>query len=170
MPVYEKARASSAMRRSEFIALLGSAAMAMPAAAGGERAKIDGPVAEHLAGTWRFVSSRTLRAEGGAFERWDPDANGVLMFDGHGHFAQIVIGGLSRIFGAKSFSAFGTYSIDEANQTIVTHVEASSRSSLGGTTQRRVVTLLTSQKLIYINVNPASGLKVEAVWTRHFAP
>ena len=38
------------------------------------------------------------------------------MFDRGGNYAQIIVGSESKVFGAKTFCAFGTYSVDEANE------------------------------------------------------
>ena len=45
------------------------------------------------------------------------------MFDAGGRFAQIIIGAELRVFGAKTFFAFGTYSVDEANKTFITRID-----------------------------------------------
>ena len=154
------------MRRREFIALLGGATAAIPHAAGAEPAHATGRGSERLAGTWRFVSSVNTRDDGSTFDRWGQDAKGSFMFDGHGHFSQIIMGSESRMFGAKTFFAFGTYSVDDAGKTIVTQIEGSSVSKLNGIVQRRVITLLTADELRYLNPTTASGTKVNARWKR----
>ena len=40
------------------------------------------------------------------------------MFDRGGNYAQIIVGSESRVFGAKTFCAFGTYSVDEAKKLL----------------------------------------------------
>jgi hypothetical protein len=88
------------------------------------------------------------------------------MFDSGGRFVQVIMGEESRMFGAKAFFAFGTYSVDEANKTIVTNIEGSSISRLNGVTQRRVVTALTKDELKYVNPVTGAGTQVESVWQR----
>jgi hypothetical protein len=158
------------MRRREFIALLGGAAVIMPFSAGAEPVRAGETIAARLAGTWRFVSSINIRSDGSSFDRWGANPKGTFMFDGNGHFAQVIIGAESRFFGAKSYFAFGSYSVDEASKTIVTRIEGSSIGKLNGTTQRRIVTSLTEDELKYFNPATSSGTKVEAVWQRMKAP
>jgi hypothetical protein len=154
------------MRRREFIALLGGATAAIPYAAGAEPAHAKWRISERLAGAWRFVSSINTRDDGSTFDRWGQDSKGTFMFDGNGHFSQIIMGSESRMFGAKTFFAFGTYSVDEAGRTVVTQIEGSSVSKLNGTVQRRVITVLTADELRYLNPATASGTKVDARWKR----
>lgn len=153
------------MKRRFFLALLGSAVSVMPfpAAAGQGKAAT---FAARLVGSWRFLSSVNIRGDGSTFERWGANPKGTFMFDDNGHFVQVILGEESRFFGAKSYFAFGSYSVDEASKTIITRIEGSSIAKLNGTTQRRIVTSLTEDELKYINPVTSSGTKVEAVWRR----
>ncbi len=109
------------MERREFIALLGMAAAAMPAQAGAEPARPD-TFAGRLVGTWSFASSVNTRKDGSTFDRWGANPSGIFMFDRGGNYAQIIVGSESRVFGAKTFCAFGTYSVDEAKKLLVTRI------------------------------------------------
>jgi hypothetical protein len=154
------------MKRREFFVLLGSAALAPPWAARAEPALAAGSIAARLAGTWRFVSSVNTRNDGTSFDRWGGSPKGTLMFDGNGHFAQVIVGEESRLFGAKSFFAFGSYSVDEASKTVVMRIESSSISRLNGATQRRVIITLTKDELKYVNPVSGAGTRVESAWQR----
>jgi hypothetical protein len=70
------------------------------------------------------------------------------------------------MFGAKTFFAYGTYSVDEAGRTVVTQIEGSSVSKLNGIVQRRTITVLTADELRYLNPTTASGMTVNAHWKR----
>src|SRR5437588_12270502 len=104
------------MERRDFMALLGSAAALMPSL-GATPARAGAP--DHLlAGTWSFVSSTNTRKDGSFVDRWGPNPRGMLMFDGAGHFTQIITGTESRMFGPKIFSGFGDYRFDRANNVL----------------------------------------------------
>jgi hypothetical protein len=152
------------MKRREFIVLLGSAALApIPARAGSESAA---SLAARLVGTWRFVSSLSTRSDGTTFDRWGNGAQGTLMFDPRGGFAQIIVGEESRMFGGKSIFSFGTYVVDEENSTIALHTQASSNPKQTGHKQRRIIVSMTTDELKLVNPVSTSGNQVETVWRR----
>jgi hypothetical protein len=152
------------MRRREVLVLLGSAALA-PLSARAEPVAAPG-LAARLTGTWRFVSSLATRSDGTTFDRWGVGAQGTLMFDGQGSFAQIIVGEESRMFGGKSFFVFGTYTVDEASSEFVMHPKASSNAKISGHKQRRIIVLLTGDQLKLVNPATPSGYQVETVWQR----
>jgi len=155
------------MRRRELIALLGSATTAIiPCSSSAEPAKTLGPVSKRLVGSWRFVSAINMRDDGSTYDRWGPAAKGSFMLDGLGNYSQIIMGPDSRLFGAKSFFAFGTYTVDDASNTIIAKIVGSSISKLNGTAQERIITILTADDLEYLNPAAASGDKVKAHWKR----
>jgi hypothetical protein len=153
------------MRRRDFIVLFASAAVA-PLTARADAGGTATTLAARLVGTWQFISSVNLRDDGSGIDRWGAHSKGMFIFDGDGYFTQIILGEESRFFGAKSFFAFGTYSVDEASNTIVTRIEGSSIAKLNGTEQKRVVTSLTESKLTYVSLLGSNGTKVEAQWRR----
>jgi hypothetical protein len=154
------------MERREFIALLGSAAALMPSTAGAKPSQSADQVAERISGTWDFVSSVDTRNDGSTFNRWGADTRGILMIDASGHFSQIIVGSESRMFGAKTFCAFGSYAFDAVEKAFITEIKASSVSRLIGSTQRRVIVSLTADALTYVNPVTAAGTKAEVVWKR----
>ena len=74
------------------------------------------------------------------------------MFDSGGNFSQIIIGSESRMFGAKTYCAFGSYSVDEADENLVTCSSTVARSPRSSAQlQERKIVLLTADELKYIN-------------------
>jgi hypothetical protein len=158
------------MERREFIALLGVAAAMMPSSAHAEMQHLAEPggakrSTDKLAGTWSFASSVNTRKDGSTFDRWGENPKGIFMFD-RGHYAQIIIGGESRVFGSKVYCAFGTYSLDDAGKALVTRIQACSVSKSVGTMQSRAVLMLTADEFKYSNPSTSTGSLAEVLWKR----
>ena len=154
------------MERREFIALIGMAAAAMPSCAGAEPTHPPDSMSRRLVGTWSFVSSVSTRKDGSTFERWGANPRGILMFDQGGNYAQIIVGSESKVFGAKTSCAFGTYSVEDEKKLLVTRVVSSSTAKLTGTTQNRDVMLLTADEFKYLNPLTSSGASAAVIWKR----
>src|SRR4051812_28713859 len=137
------------MERREFMALLGSAAALTPAM-GSATAHAGAPV-ERLLGTWSFVSSINTRKDGSVVDRWGANPRGMLMFDGAGHFSQIITGSESRLFGAKTFAGFGTYTFDRTSGAPTLTFTGCSIGKVVGQVQERKIVLLTADELKYVN-------------------
>jgi hypothetical protein len=153
------------MERRDFIALIGMAAATMTSRAEAGTHPPDS-FAGRVVGTWSFVSSVNTRKDGSIFDRWGSNPVGVFMFDGGGNYAQIIVGSESRVFGAKTFCAFGGYSIDEAKKLLITRIVASSSAKLTGTEQYRDILSLTADELKYSNPLTSHGAVAEVLWKR----
>jgi hypothetical protein len=152
------------MERREFIALIGMAATAMPSRA--QAAHPPDSLAGRVIGTWSFVSSVNTRKDGTTFDRWGANPTGIFMFDGGGNYAQIIVGSESRMFGAKTFCAFGSYSVDEAKKILITRITSCSSAKLIGTSQYRDILTLTAGEFKYSNPLTSLGAVAEVVWKR----
>lgn len=154
------------MERREFIALLGMAAAAMPQAASADAVHgLDSP-AGRIAGAWSFASSINTRKDGSTFDRWGESPKGIFMFDHNAHYAQIIVGSESRVFGAKVFCAFGTYKVDDSGKVLMTQIEACSASRFNGNVQHRAILTLTADELRYSNPIPGTSTTAEVLWKR----
>jgi len=122
-------------------------------------------IRDQLIGSWRFVSSISIRKDGSTFDRWGPTARGIFIFDRNGYYSQM-IANTDRMFGPRAVSSFGKFSVDEATKIILTEVEGSSTPKAIGTTQRRTIISLNQDQLKYLNPETPSGNTVEAVWQR----
>jgi len=140
-------------------------------------------IKEQIVGTWTFVSSANVMPDGTRIDQWaGSNPKGIFMLDGNGHFTFFITRPDLPKFAGKTVlegtateykavvtgivAGFGTYSINEADKTITTHVEGSSFPNLIGLDQKRLITTLTADELKYGNpVNTAAGT-VEAIWKR----
>jgi lipocalin-like protein len=154
------------MERREFIALLGAATAMIPSSTQAESLLPWNPSADKLFGAWGFASSVNTRKDGTPFDRWGANPKGILMFDRGGHYAQIIMGSESRVFGSKVFCAFGTFTIDEANNLLTTTISGCSVPKLSGVVQKRAILLLTPNELKYSNPTTATGTNAEVLWKR----
>jgi hypothetical protein len=158
-----------AMERREFIALLGMAAAAMPTQASANPTQPAHPpesIAGRLVGTWTFASSVNTRKDGSKFDRWGAHPRGIFMFDRAGNYSQIIVGSESRVFGAKTFCAFGTYTVEEAKKLLVTRITSCSAAKLNGTVQQRDIVSLSPDEFKYSNSVTALGAIAEVLWKR----
>lgn len=151
------------MERREFMALLGGAAALMPSQATVAHAM---PPAERLVGTWSFVSSINTRKDGSVVDRWGANPSGMLMFDGSGHFTQIITGSESRMFGPKTFAGFGTYTFDSASSVLTTQFSGCSIAKVVGSVLERKILVLTTEQLKYINPVTTADTSAEVLWKR----
>ena len=60
----------------------------------------------------------------------------------------------------------GTYSVDEANKTIVHRVQGSSFAAFNGTEVKRTITSVTADQLKYTNSISSFGTKIDSTWKR----
>ena len=70
------------------------------------------------------------------------------------------------MFGAKTFCAFGTYSVEEASKLLITRIGACSTAKLNGTVQNREIVALTADELKYSNPVTSTGAIAEVLWKR----
>ena len=70
------------------------------------------------------------------------------------------------MFGAKTFCAFGTYSVDDPKKLLITRIASCSAPKLTGTTQSRDILLLTAGEFKYSNPLTSTGATAEVLWKR----
>jgi hypothetical protein len=149
------------------LALVAAALIALTApASAGSVVKEPKSIKERLVGTWIFISSINTRKDGSTYDRWGPNPKGVLMFDASGRYSQIITRSETALFGPKTIFSFGTFTVDEVDTMIVTHIEGASVPKLNGTQQRRKIKLLNGDELRYVNLDGLSGAMIDAIWKR----
>jgi len=139
-------------------------------------------IKEQIVGTWTFGSALDVQPDGKKTDRWGPNPKGIFMFDSHGHFAQFITRSDLPKFAAGTadkgtaeetkavlsgfVASFGTYTVDETEKTVITHVEGSVFPNLVGRDQKRSISTLTADELKYTNPTTSTGTMAEATWRR----
>ena len=138
---------------------------------------------EQLVGTWKFVSSHSVRSDGSRVDNYGPNPRGILIYTSDGHFVLVntrsdlpKLASNSRDRGTPeeykavvqgSLAYFGTYSVNEADKVITAHIEGSTFANMiGGPDQKRIITSLTADELKFTNPASTSGATLELIWKR----
>ena len=137
---------------------------------------------EQLVGTWKLVSSHTVRNDGSKLDNIGPNPKGTLIYTSDGHFALVntrsdlpKLASNSRDRGTPeeykavvqgSLAYFGTYSVNEADKVITAKIEGSTFPNQVGADDRRIITSLTADELKFTNPASTSGATLELVWKR----
>jgi len=135
---------------------------------------------EQLVGAWALVSCDVT--VDGAKQPYcaDPNPNGILIFDASGRYATITAArgrpkistGNRPAVPAEEYKAaamglvanFGTWSVNEADKTLATHVEGALFSNIEGADVKRSVSL-SGDELKLTTPSPAAATNA-AVWRR----
>jgi hypothetical protein len=138
---------------------------------------------KQLAGTWTLVLVDNVLPNGSRVQLYGPNPQGILMFDADGNYSlQILRAGRAKFASNDksrgtdeenkatvhgSNSHFGTYSVNEAGQSITFHIQHASFPNWEGIKQKRSFTL-TGDTLTYTVPAPTSGAGAvgEVVWKR----
>jgi hypothetical protein len=137
---------------------------------------------QQLLGTWALVSSDQIRPDGSKLKQFGANPKGINVFDANGRFfVMIASADNSQIAGRDSTSAnpekiggliavsiayYGTYLVDEADEVVILHLDASTFPNQIGTDQKRIITSLTVNELTYSSLPATSGVQLRQVWKR----
>lgn len=113
---------------------------------------------EQVIGTWTYVSVDTVGRDGSRVPIYGPNPQGIASFDSSGHYillttrrGQAKFASGNRNEGTPeenkavvqgSIAHFGTYTVNEADNTITFHIEASTFPNWNGTEQKRPFTVI----------------------------
>jgi hypothetical protein len=136
---------------------------------------------EQLVGTWTYVSVDNVRPDGSRVPLFGPNPQGLVIFEGNGVFALVLVrSGLpkfasnSRMEGTPeenkavvqgSSAHFGRYTVNEADKTITFHIETSTFPNWNGIEQKRPITI-TGDELKWTTPRASGGGTAEAVLKR----
>lgn len=137
---------------------------------------------DQLVGTWTLTSWEQVRADGSKLKRFGENPKGVAQFDAGGRFflmlarpdlpkiasnsptnptpeeAKALVGG--------SLAYYGTYTVSEADKTIILRIESSTFPNQVGNEQKRIIGSLTADELKYSNPVATSGGQIVTTFKR----
>jgi hypothetical protein len=135
-----------------------------------------------LVGTWNITAQTQTRPDGSVTHPAGTNPKGVNVFTADGNFVILFMkdnlpklaeanrakatADEARAIVGGSIGYFGTYTFDEETKTISYVIKGTTFPNQLGVTQKRVVTLLTTDELKYTNPGAASGGRIEVSFTR----
>ena len=112
---------------------------------------------EQLVGTWTYVSVDTVHPDGSRAPMFGPNPQGLAIFDGNGRYILLTTSPGQPKFTSNnrnegtpeeykavvqgSIAHFGRYTVNEAEKTIIFHIETSTFPNWNGAEQKRPFTL-----------------------------
>lgn len=157
------------MKRFGKVALPTLGGVAMLAYAAGSAAAQG--LKEKIVGTWTIVSV-VLEEAGSKREPFGPNPDGLFIFTSDGHFAAHIVRRGRPKFASNNreagspeenkaaiqgyISVFGTYTVNEADQSVSQHIIGSSFPNWDGTNQKRFAEI-AGDELKWTNPTPATG-------------
>lgn len=137
---------------------------------------------DQLVGVWTLVSIDNVLPDGKKQQLWGANPKGILILDASGRYAQTQMrADIPKFKSNNRFKAtpeenttamqgslanFGTWSVNEADKTLVLRRETSLMPNDAGTDSKRVIISLTADELKATNPGPATGGRNEIVYRR----
>jgi hypothetical protein len=138
---------------------------------------------EQLVGTWKVVTCEVVAPDGSkrpSVEGNDLAGQYILTNDGHfsfqiatdfQHFASKNLTNTTpeenRAAVRGSIAYYGTYTVNEAERTIIEHIERGSPPSyLNGTDGKRIITMLSADEMKYTNFGRTAGGSINCAYKR----
>ena len=169
------------MNRDIILSLFALAALGL-ALSPGSAVSQQKSLAEQLVGTWIIVSNDNVAPDGTKRQIFGAKPQGVLIFEAHGRYAQIFLRPHRPKFQAKNrlrgtpeeikaafegaLAHFGTWSVNEPDETIIILTEGALYPNQEGTQGRRTIVSLTADELKLANPASGAGGTTEAVFRR----
>jgi hypothetical protein len=135
---------------------------------------------DQIVGSWTLVQAVDTMADGTKTNPWGANPKGTYMFSADGRFTQMLIHtDLPKIDNRMSgtpdqnkaiaqgiVAMYGSYTVDEANKTIIVKFEGSSFAKFVGTEGKRVITSINADEFRSANPATSTGGKAESIWKR----
>jgi hypothetical protein len=167
-------------RRRRIIGMCATAALGMALFASSTVAQ-QKSVKEQLLGAWSLVSIEFVRPDGSRSSTFGANPHGVAFFDAGGHYIISVMRSDRAKYEINNFAQgtaeenkataqgsityFGTYSVSEADRTIVIHIEGSSFPNWNGSDQKRIFAI-TGDELKLTSPAATGAGTAEVAWKR----
>src|SRR5262245_57946048 len=135
---------------------------------------------DQIVGSWALVQAIDTHADGTRTNPWGANPKGAYMSGADGRFTQMLVhtdlpkidnrmGGTpdqNKAIAQGVIAMYGSYTVDEANKTIVVKFEGSSFAKFVGTEGKRVITSIDDNEFRSTNPATSTGTKAESVWRR----
>ena len=144
-------------------------------------------IREGILGAWTFVSVVSERDDGVTAQPFGAEPKGIIIFTPSGHFSlfqsraeipRLAANDRARATAEEaqgvvgsSIAYFGTYTVNEADRTLSLRIEASTFANVADANpQRRIITTLTPNELMFTNPRTPSGVTLRTAWRRASPP
>jgi hypothetical protein len=135
---------------------------------------------EQIVGSWTLVEATDIHADGTKTNSWGANPKGAYMFGADGRFTQMLfhtdlpkvdnrMGGTpdqNKAIAQGTVAMYGSYTVDEANKTVVVKFEGASFAKFVGTEGKRVITSINADEFRSMNPATSTGTKAESIWKR----
>jgi hypothetical protein len=140
-----------------------------------------GNLKQQIVGTWSLVSQYVDQGGGKKTERFGSKPRGMAIYERNGKFVQVIVHtSLSKVASNNamtgtadenkaivqgSIAYFGSYTVNDKEGTVVTHVDASSYPNWDGEDQKRKVSI-SGDEMKFVLPTAAIGGTAYTVWKR----
>jgi hypothetical protein len=138
-------------------------------------------LSRQIVGAWTYIAVDTVRQDGSRVPMYGSDPQGIVIFDGAGHYALVNarsdlprFASNNRVQGTPeeykavvlgAIAHFGTYAINEADKTITFRIHTSTFPNWDGVEQKRPFSLI-GDELKWTTPNASGGGSGEIVLKR----
>lgn len=139
------------------------------------------PLKDQVVGTWKYVSVDNIRPDGSRVPLFGPNPKGRIVFDSNGNYVLMTSRANQEKFASGkrdegtqdeykavvqgSIAHFGRYEVNDADKTIVFHIEASTFPNWNGIEQKRPFSV-SGDELKWTTPSASSGGSAEVVLER----
>jgi hypothetical protein len=130
---------------------------------------------EQIVGSWTLSQAIDTHADGTKTNPWGANPKGAYMFGTDGRFTQMLFHtdlpkidnrmtgtpDQNKAIAQGIVAMYGSYTVDEANKTIIVKFEGSSFAKFVGTEGKRIITSINADEFRSMNPATSTGTKAE---------